>query len=94
MNKYTLRPWYIGTSNILKSGEIGIFDGPAPARLIATIHPIGRNPLEAAGNAFIMRASVDMYEAIKKALDGCVDLIGTEEGNALDAAIAKAEGRE
>lgn len=44
-------------------------------------------------NARLITAAPDLLEAAKLAMEDCCDLIGTDAGNALEAAIAKAEGR-
>lgn len=43
-------------------------------------------------NAKLMSAAPELLEAAQNALENCVDLIGTDEGKALEAAIKKALG--
>jgi hypothetical protein len=44
-------------------------------------------------DARLIAAAPELLEAARKALAECCDLIATDAGNALEAAIAKAEGR-
>lgn len=50
------------------------------------------SPEEAKANARLIAAAPDLLDAAKKALADCVDLIATPAGEALQTAIAKAEG--
>ena len=43
-------------------------------------------------DALLRAAGPDLLTAAQKAIDECVDLIGTDAGEALSAAIAKAKG--
>lgn len=49
-------------------------------------------PEEAYANARLMRAAPELLAAAQKALDECCDLVATDAGNALAAAIAYAMG--
>lgn len=44
-------------------------------------------------DAFVLAASKDLLAAAKLAMEDCCDLVRTEAGDALEAAIKKAEGR-
>ena len=88
MNKHTPGPWtaWINASN--KHGDITSHKYTI-AKVDCRYGAIG----EPEANARLIAAAPLLLEAAQKALDECVDLIATDAGNALEAAIAKATGK-
>ena len=94
--KHTPGPW-----NLLgpckgkwdEEGDFAIQD--SEGKIIAeTYKTVGYDQIRPAEeNACLIAAAPDLLEAAKKALDECVDLIATDAGKAIEAAIAKAEGK-
>jgi len=88
MTKHTPAPWKFKDTGA--SAKIISADGGTIATIIVTSKG---TPEEKKANARLIAAAPELLEAAQKALDDCVDLIGTEAGYALEAAIAKATGK-
>lgn len=92
MSKHTPGPWRIendAPSYCINAGErrhvamVSCYTDGTP----------GNSSSENLANARLIAAAPDLLAAAKLALDDCCDLIQTGAGNALEAAIAKAEGK-
>lgn len=92
--KYTPAPWHVIEKEAHKGkGILHIVEEVGNQNLeIATMMAVGHEK-EFQANARLIAAAPELLEAAEKAIEYCVDLIGTEEGNALIAAIAKAKGK-
>lgn len=93
MTKHTPGPWHVVEKAEHKGQGILhiVEEGGDPYWDIATLMT---HDEELEANARLIAAAPELLEAAQKALDECVDLIGTDEGEALEAAIKKALGEQ
>jgi len=98
MTKFTPGPWEYGVATNYEGFYIAPL-GTLPT--LAGCERFGKKMTvscfnflgETEANARLIATAPELLQAAQKALDECVDLIATEAGNALEAAIAKATGK-
>jgi len=92
MNKHTPGPWQVcPEEKEYRNASLLIWGPQGPG--YGTVAEATKYQYEAEANAKLIAAAPELLEAAQKVLDECVDLIATDAGNALEAAIAKALGK-
>lgn len=81
MNAYTPGPWPEPEEDNNDTSSPCWYDIPGICRMVYK-----------EADAHLMKAAPDLLEAACKAMAECVDLIATDAGRALEAAIKKAKG--
>lgn len=89
--QHTPGPWWITPSGVRDRGGYICHTNPAQ-RYEGQDERFAQETAERAANKLLIAAAPELLNAVQLALNDCVDLIGTQAGNALAAAVAKASG--